>query len=187
MSRRSGQNHLFLYLLLNVIVSAATVLAVLYIWDRVRQTELPPPLPESTAPPASAATQPPAGAGLTATPPPAPTPTQARLSSGPLIQITSIIGATDPQQEYVVLKRLGEGDLSLAGWKLQDEDGNVYTFPSSPELILFKGGAVQVYTRVGNDTPAEVFWNRSQAVWRPGEWATLLDAQGNVQATYQVP
>jgi hypothetical protein len=186
MSRRSGQSHLFLYLLLNVIVSAATVLAVLLVWERVRQNELPPQVPTNPAP-VETSGAPAAQVDPTATLPPAPTPTTAQPSSGPLIQITSVIGATDPQQEYVVLKRLGEGDLSLAGWQLRDEEGNVYIFPSSPELILFKGGAVQVYTRVGNDTPAEVFWNRADPVWRPGEWVTLVDSLGSVQATFQVP
>lgn len=50
MNHRSGQSHLFLYLLLNVIVSAATVLAVLLVWDRVRQNELPPQVPTNPAP-----------------------------------------------------------------------------------------------------------------------------------------
>ena len=183
MRRRSGQNPVLLYLLLNVIVSAATVLAVLLVWDRVRQNQLPPPSPTSEV---SAATT---GAAPAPTEPPLPaaTPTPNLPASGPVIEISAVIGATDPQQEYVLLKRLGDGDLSLSGWQLKDEDGNVFTFPSSPELILYKGGAVQVYTRVGNDTPAEVFWNRSEAVWRPGEWVTLVDGQGKVQATAQVP
>jgi hypothetical protein len=177
MRRRSGPNALLLYLLLNVIVSAATILGVLVIWERVRENQRPPQIPTSVS----------ASAGL-ATSAPQAKPTQTPVPSGePLIQIAGIVGATDPQQEFVLLKRLGEGDLSLAGWTLKDEDGNVFTFPSSPELILYKGGAVQVNTRVGSDTPTEVFWNRAEPVWRPGEWATLLDAQGIVRATYQTP
>jgi hypothetical protein len=171
-------------LLLNVIVSAATVLAVLLIWERVKQSELPPPVPTSQAPAlATSGVQ----APTETLPSPASTSTPALPAGGPVIEISAVIGATDPQQEYVLLKRLGEGDLSLSGWQLKDEDGNVFTFPSAPELILYKGGAVQVYTRVGNDTPAEVFWNRSEAVWRPGEWATLTDSQGTTQASVQVP
>lgn len=186
MRRNSGQNPVLLYLLLNVIVSAATVLAVLFIWDRVRQNELPPPLPTSEA---SAAVVPATSAAEapSETPFPTATATQSLPASGPVIEIAAVIGATDPQQEYVLLKRLGDGDLSLAGWQLMDEDGNVFSFPSSPELILYKDGAVQVYTRVGNDTPAELFWNRSEAVWRPGEWVTLVDGQENVQSRVQVP
>ncbi len=179
--RRRGQNSVLPYLLLNVIVSAATVLAVLLIWERVRQSDVPPtPMASLPAPIASPTTDP------TEAFVPEPTATPA-LPAGTLIEITAVIGATDPQQEYVQLKHLGEGDLSLAGWQLKDEDGNVFTFPSNPELILYKDGAVQVYTRIGNDTPAELFWNRSAAVWRPGEQVTLVDTQGTVQATAQVP
>ena len=90
MGRRSGQNHLLLYLLLNVIVSAATILAVLLIWERVRQPELPPAVPTSEAPLAPTPTTP--------APPPA-TPTVALPSGGPVIEIAAVIGATDPQQE----------------------------------------------------------------------------------------
>jgi hypothetical protein len=186
MRRRGGQNHVLLYLLLNVIVSAATVLAVLVVWDRVRQKDMPPEVPTSVVSVASATVAP---VELTATPeaPATPgaevTPTQ----DGPVIEIAAVIGATDPEQEYVLLKRVGDGDVSLAGWQLKDEDGNVYTFPSSPELILYKDGAVQVYTRVGNDTPTEVYWNRIEPVWRPGEWVTLVDNQGKVQASAQAP
>lgn len=176
--RRGGRNSLLLYLLLNIIVSAATVLAVLMVWERLRPQETPA-LPTVPVGPTVVSK-------VEETPLPTLTPTSSR-PAGELIEIAAVIGATDPQQEYVQLRRLGEGDLSLAGWQLKDEDGNVYTFLKNPELILYKGGAVLVYTRVGNDTPTEVFWNRTEAVWRPGEWATLVDSLGRVQARFQVP
>ncbi|GAP08528.1 MAG TPA: hypothetical protein DEQ80_08075 [Anaerolinea thermolimosa] len=176
--RRGGRNSLLLYLILNIIVSAATVLAVLMVWERLRPQETPA-LPTAPADPIPASE-------VVETPLPTLTPTLPG-PAGELIEIAAVIGATDPQQEYVQLRRLGEGDLSLAGWQLKDEDGNVYTFSKDPELILYKGGAVLVYTRVGNDTPTEVFWNRTEAVWRPGEWATLVDNLGQVQARFQVP
>ena len=53
-----------------------------------------------------------------------------------------------------------------------------YTFPSQPELTLYKDGAVQVYTRAGTDTVTEVYWNRAEAAWRSGELIRLVDAQG---------
>jgi hypothetical protein len=181
MKRSTSRSGLLLYLLLNVIVSAATTLTVLVIWDRVRTAQLPPPVANVPTTEVSATETP------AASPQPQATATQAPPSSGPLIEIKEIIGAGDPQQEYVLLQRVGEGDLKLSGWQLKSEHGNVYTFPSSPELILYKGGAVQVYSRVGSDTPTEVYWNRTQAAWQSGEVATLVDAQGRVQATYQVP
>lgn len=188
MKRRTTQNSIFIYLILNIIVSAATTLAVISIWDRVRTSRQPQPVvqvqataPEGQPTQPSAATPPVASVNTEAAP------TAAQASTGPLIQVDGVVGAGDPQQEYVMLKRLGEGDLSLAGWKLQSENGTAYTFPSGPELILFKGGAVQVYTRAGTDTPTEMYWNRKDAVWHSGQWVTLVDAQGKVQATYQIP
>ncbi len=86
-----------------------------------------------------------------------------------------------------MLKRAGEGNLRLVGWKLVGEHDNMYTFPEQPELILYKDGAIQVYTKAGTDTVTEVYWNRSTAAWRSGELIRLLDPQGSERATYRVP
>ncbi len=178
---RSGHRRpgILLYLILNIIVSAATTLGVLAIWDRVMSREMPPaealgfqPAPTATIDPNGAVLQP-----VEVTP----------TATGPLIEIKSVVAAGDLAQEYVLLRRLGEGDLRLSGWVLQDENGHQYVFPGSPELILFKDGAVQVATRAGEDTPTEIFWNLTNTVWSSGELVTLLDQNGNVQAEYRVP
>lgn len=178
---RSGHRRpgILLYLLLNIIVSAATTLGVLAVWDRVMRSEMPPAEALGFKP-AATATPDPSGAVLQ---PQEVTPT----ASGPLIEIKSVVAAGDLAQEYVLLRRLGEGDLRLSGWVLQDENGNAYVFPSSPALILFKDGAVQIATRAGEDTPTEIFWNLTKAVWSSGEQVTLLDQNGVVQAVYRVP
>jgi hypothetical protein len=181
MKRRTPRTGLILYLLLNIVVSAATTLVVLTVWDRAQRGILPP-IPIFDAP---AATLPAAEPTAEASPEAALSPTQP--AGEPLISIASIVGATDPKLEYVLLKRQGEGDLNLAGWTLSDDKGNEFTFPSQPALVLFAGGAVQLYTRSGADTPTEMYWNRNDPVWEPGEWAVLRDAQGQEQARYQVP
>ena len=179
MKRRTPRTGILLYLLLNIIVSAATTLGVLTVWDRTRESQFPPiPTFLPTAP---------VSATLAPTPAPPGTPTVMDAVVGPQIEINIIVGATDPKLEYVLLKRVGEGDLNLAGWTLSNEHEAVFTFPDKPALVLYKGGAVQIYTRSGTDTPTEMFWNRSDAVWQPGEWATLKDKEGKVQARYQVP
>jgi hypothetical protein len=189
------RSNLLLYLLLNILVSAATTLVVLWVWDNVvRQNEdraLPQVQAQSTVPAAAQtisaleeATQPPLPSmpvetsGPTETLPPA---------DQPLIQITSVVGAGDIEQEVVMLKRTGAGNLSMVGWKLQGEHNNSYTFPAQPELILYKDGAMQVYTKAGTDTVTEVYWNRTDAAWRSGELIRLLDPQGTERATYRVP
>jgi hypothetical protein len=182
MKKRTPRTGLLLYLILNIIISAATTLGVLVVWDRAQHGQLPvlptflPTWTASapvTADPASAGAQPTASAALPA--------------GEALIEISRIVGATDPKLEYVLLKRVGAGDLNLAGWTLSNEHDAVFTFPEKPALLLYAGGAVQIFTRAGVDTPTEMFWNRTDAAWQPGEWASLKDAQGSTRARYQVP
>ncbi len=71
------------------------------------------------------------------------------------IQIVSVVGVGDLGTERVLLGEVGGGKHVLAGWQLRDEDGNVYTFP---QVTLYEGGQIVVNTRVGVDTPLELFW-----------------------------
>lgn len=195
---------LLLYLLLNVLVSAATTLAVLWAWDNVwgtsRKAGAPAaPLAQNTVQPqapdatssigipliignSQTATAAPVIMEETAGPTETPLPVDAKL-----IEVVSIVGAGDLRQEVVLLRRVGEGNLRMVGWKLVGEHKNTYTFPDQPELILYKDGAVQVYSRDGTDTVTEVYWNRSEAAWRSGELVRLLDPQGNERAVFQIP
>ena len=56
------------------------------------------------------------------------------------MMIDSIIGAGDIDNERVRIRYTGEVEIPLAGWQLQDEDGNSFTFPA---LTMFTGGAVK--------------------------------------------
>jgi hypothetical protein len=157
-----------------------------------KPAELTPPqvlAVNTTAPNAQAFQASPLGA-ITEAPPvetPAPTETLPPPNGAPVIQIISVVGVGDVDQEMVMLKRAGEGNLRLVGWKLVGEHDNTYTFPEQPELTLYKDGAIQVYTKAGTDTVTEVYWNRPAAAWRSGELIRLLDPQGSERATYRVP
>ena len=222
---------LFFYLLLNVLVSACTTLAILFTWDQMNG-----PLPRGLLPKGLALARP-----ATATPPAEssgtavarPTATEAMIvyqvqsgdtfesiaanhnvsveeliaingftQSQPLgdgevlriplhpkgsVAIDSVIGAGDLDSERVLLKHRGEGELSLVGWRLEDTDGNVFIFPQFPQLVLFKGGAVNVYTKAGSNTVVDLFWGLKQPVWKSGDMVILRDAQGNVHTTFTVP
>lgn len=102
----------------------------------------------------------------------------------PEVEIVTVIAAGNLSDERVVLRLNGEGTLALHGWRLEDEDGNLYVFP---ELTLFKDGAVTVYTKAGTNNVVELFWGLSEAIWESGETVSLAGPQGNVQATYTVP
>lgn len=108
-----------------------------------------------------------------------------RASAGVIID--SVVGAGDLESERVILKQRGEGELSLVGWRLEDSQGNIFIFPQFPQLILYKGGAVQIYTKTGNNTVVDMYWGLSEPVWASGKTVILRDPQGNERATYQVP
>jgi LysM repeat protein len=103
------------------------------------------------------------------------------------VVIDSVIGAGDLDTEHVLLKHRGEGELSLVGWRLEDDQGNKFIFPQFPQLTLFPGGAVNIYTRAGVNSVVELYWGLSQPVWTSGTTVILRDAQNNVRATYLVP
>ncbi len=173
---------LFIYLLINVVVSACTILAVLWFWDPGNRPAALKPEGGGN-PPTGLATTPVGTVSSDATPfPPAPTAIQ-DIPTG-LIKIENIIGAESVASEIVVLRREGDGELQLTDWKLQDSNGNSYTFPG---LTLYKDGAVYLHSAAGADTVIDLYWNKSDAVWQSGEKATLIDSLGKVQATYQIP
>lgn len=153
------------YLLLNVLVSAITTLLVLWFWDRAQSKSVAAPT-----------LQQPANTLLAVTSPPLPPLDQ------PVIEIENVFGAGDVKNEVVRLKRIGDGDLWLNGWKLMDENRNVYTFGS----LNFIRGALEVYTRTGTDSPTALYWNQTQSVWSIGETVLLVDSAGNLRAQYTI-
>ncbi len=119
---------------------------------------------------------------------PTPLPTLAESAasgdaSGRVIEIQDVIGPGDLDNEAVVLRRLGDGDLHLTGWRLDDSGGHTFTFP---EFVLSKGGAVQVNTRPGSNTAIALFWGLQEAVWTPGKMVSVYDAENNLQASFTI-
>jgi len=100
------------------------------------------------------------------------------------IKIDSVIGVGDLATERIVLKNIGEGRQSLAGWQLHDGDGNIYTFS---QTNLYDNGAVILNTRVGSDTALELFWGLSDPAWQIGEVVRLINAVGIEIDQYQIP
>ncbi len=115
-------------------------------------------------------------------------PTLLVTPSGPLreagVVINGVIGANSLESERVFLTRTGDGELSLAGWQLQDEDGNTFVFP---QLILFKDGGINIWTTSGPPTVVDLYWGLNTPVWESGERVVLQDAQGRQKAEFTVP
>jgi hypothetical protein len=190
------------YILLNVFVSALVTLAVLSWWNSTshpaaasdpglglsgqadpKTTQAPSRAPQST--PATAGQNAPALA--TATHLPVET---ARPSSTPqpvsvkLIEIAEVAGSGNLSTESILLRRVGDGELRLFGWKIDDEAGHRYTFP---DMVLYKNGAVRLHTRTGANSVNELYWGLKDAVWVTGKTATLSDDKGNLRATLLIP
>jgi len=104
-----------------------------------------------------------------------------------VIVIKNVVGAGDINTERVLLKFTGEGELSMVGWRLEDQDGNRFEFPQTPALTLFTDGAVYIFTKPGTNSVIELFWGKDQPVWQSGEVLALLDSEGKVRANYTIP
>ena len=156
------------FLLLNIVVSALTTFLVLTWWEQSHRAALP----VAQNPPANVS---PALATL---------PTVDLAPVGDThVSIENVFGVGDYQTEAVEIRRESETDLVLTGWKLRDESGHEYTFPN----LTLKNGAIRVYTRTGAESVIELFWGLPEAVWQPGEIVTLVDPQGTLRASYQIP
>ncbi len=165
------RKQLIAFLLLNVIVSAATTwLVVSYM---ARQGVIPG---QFAAPQGDIIGDPGGQNNQSGQPSP-------NIINGQM-EIDTVIGAGDIQVERVALRHIGGEEVSLAGWILEDQQGQQFTFPA---LTIFSNGSVTVYTGVGISTVVELYWGLDEVVWTEGETVTLLDAEGNVQATFQIP
>jgi LysM repeat protein len=143
---------------------------------------LPKITPTSTPPTivASATLRP----SATSTHGPAPTATPTPIKLEPQVVIESVIGVGVLENERVELLRTGDGELSLAGWRLEDGTGIVYTFPN---LTLYTGGAINLNTRNGQDTVVDLFWGLTSPIWESGKTVSLYDSQNELRSSYTVP
>jgi len=161
-------NRLIFYLLINIIVSALTTLAVLLLWNQFHQLKtvsLASDLfPTATSTDTIQATLPPTGAAV--------------------LQIDNVYGVGRWDSEMVVVKRVGEGELWLSGWKMVDEQNHQFVFP---QLLLNNNGNVNIYTRGGVDTARDLHWGKDKAMWQTGEKVRILDSMGNLRAEYTIP
>ena len=169
------------FLLLNVLVSAVTTWAVVTIFLRDGS-----PLAEQSAPTLVRQTASLDGQLVVTLP--------ADSGSEPLdedievvpevLEIERVIGIGELDTERVIIQHIGEKEISLLNWQIQDQNGHIFTFPA---LTIFKGGNVNIFTRKGTSTVVDLYWGLDEAIWQAGEKAYLLDPQGEVKAVYTIP
>jgi hypothetical protein len=168
---------LLFYIVLNIIVSAVTILGVLYIWEK---TQLKDVLLDS-------------GNSSSESTSPIAEETNGEGDPNLLIEIGEVGGVGNLATEYVRLTRPGSdpGDtVSLQGWRLVDEDDNDFIILEQsglPSLELHGQGAVNIYSKEGASNPIELYLGLSEPIWEPRETVTLIDGEGNVHDTYRIP
>ena len=141
--------------------------------------------------PSSTASQPPMAtatplftASFTPMPTSTPTATLPPTAINAQVAITRIIDAGNITAEGAEIRNNGPV-IDLSGWTLRDAEGNAYIFPNG--LQLYQGGSLTVFTRVGDDTPIALYWDRQQAAYTSGEAVTLADREGRAQSIATVP
>jgi LysM repeat protein len=144
----------------------------------------PLPKPTSTSIPPTAIPSPTARASASATPKATATSTPTQIGEEPQVIIENVIGVGVLATERVEILRTGDGELSLAGWSLEDGKGSLYTFPM---LTLFKGGAINLNTRTGQDTVVDLFWGLTAPIWKSGKTVYLYDAENQLRSKYTIP
>jgi len=167
-----GSSRLVLYILVNILVSALITLTVLWLWERAHPT----PEAETSTPNGPTVENSTASPTLETTPD--------LLTEDIEIVIRTVVGAGNLEAEYVELYNQSDGAVDLTGWQLMDEEGRTFTFPS---LILNKGGSVEVHSGAGEYTVIILYWQAESPVWQSGEIVKLLNAEGDIMATYSIP
>jgi len=170
MARRQRVESPWIFITINILVSAFTILGINWIWDRSHPQQvvvIPTPGVCITSDMVTSATLQPTLA-----------PDAIRLV------IDNIYGVGNLDSEVVVILNQSDGAVNLIGWKLDDGHGTTYSFPN---LTLHSGGQVQLFSGAGTDTVTKLFWNQDKTIWKSGKSVTLRSPDGVVFASYVVP
>jgi len=122
---------------------------------------------------------------ITPAPTPTPTLTQAPIPEVRIVYVHYNAPGDDRYNlngEYVVIKNYEDKPVNLEGWKLRDEYGHTYVFPS---VLIPSGGTITIYTGSGINTETQLYWGRDWPVWNnDGDTAYLYDSLGRLVDSY---
>lgn len=172
---------IFYFLLLNVLISAVTTWTVVTVILRNYS-----PNAEQSAPTLVRQTASPDGEMVVTLPAVSGSdPVDEDIEVVPdVLEIESVIGTGELDTERVIIQHIGEKEVSLWNWQIQDQNGNIFTFPT---LTIFKDAKVSVFTGKGTRTVYDLYWGLDEAIWQPGEKVFLLDPDQVVRAVYTIP
>lgn len=115
-------------------------------------------------------------------------PSAADAATGPAVRIVKIQydspgadtrSAASLNAEWVALRNVTTGRVSLSGWTLRDAQNHVYAFGN---LTVAAGATVYVHTGRGRNAAAHRYWGSGNYVWNnTGDTAILRDPKRVVQ------
>jgi hypothetical protein len=80
--------------------------------------------------------------------------------------------------EWMEIVNVGGSPLDIGGWRLQDDDGNVFVFPSH---VMEPGASCRVYTNEYHPESCGFSFGSGKAIWgNDGDMVMLIDPSGNV-------
>lgn len=102
--------------------------------------------------------------GVTATPTVTQTPT---ITPTPRAAVVITFIEADPpgpdvESEFVTIRNQTGATVNMTGWRLVDNTRNTFTFPN---FSLGAGRTVNVWSKTGTNTAADLFWGRTTPVW----------------------
>jgi hypothetical protein len=154
------------YLLLNVAVSALTMLGVILIWNAFHPS---PNQSDSLISQDSLTTS---------------TPISLPSLSKKTVEIQSVFMPGEKEYEKISLKNVSDEPVNLTGWKVINSHDLEFTFPT---LTLYPNGALDIYSKAGANSAVELYWNAPGTLWKSGEKAVLQDSAGQERSSYTIP
>jgi len=116
---------------------------------------------------------------------PTPIPTEAAGDGEAVIEISNVVDPGQLSLESVQIVNIGDHEANLSGWKLADQFGNYYTF--SPMTLFGDGAGILIHTTAGQDSATELYWGQDKSLWKSGDMVILYNAEGAVQAEFEIP
>ncbi|NDJ54278.1 MAG: LysM peptidoglycan-binding domain-containing protein, partial [Chloroflexi bacterium] len=114
---------------------------------------------------------------------PTPIPTATDPPAGTVtIRVARVLNPGDVTSEAVEIVNVGS-PVELEGWTLENSAGDAFVFP---DFRLFAGGGVTVYTGVGEDTPVDLYWGRTEPAWAIGDIVFLYNPDRELQAEFEI-
>lgn len=169
------------FILVNILISAATVLVVLFLWNHFQGPKCTPQavfvpgqnqtlaIKENEAPVLKATN----------------TPAKSKLNNDISVSINLVSGMGELKLEYILVKNDGPEKLSLLDWAVHGSEHQNLVIKS--DIMLNPGGAIKIYTKEGSDSALAIYLNQSVALWKSGSTVTLLDPAQAERARYEIP